>query len=86
MGYVHKSDDVQGVQHGHHPMPPTMLMDSTVVAPLPDSPGGSLLRTLGRPLPLDEFLQIDPLSLGLRKQSRAGLRREVADDDTSMKC
>lgn len=61
-----------------------MLVDSTIVAPLPDGPCGSLLRTFGRTLPLDEFLQVDPLSLGLRKQGRAGLRREIADDDTAL--
>ena len=59
-----------------------MLVNRTIVAPLPDAPGRSFLRTLGRPLPLDEFLEIDPLTLRLRQQGRTGLRGEVADDDT----
>ena len=42
----HQGDDMQSVQHGHHPRPPAMLVNGTVIAPLTDAPCWSLLRTL----------------------------------------
>ncbi len=59
-----------------------MLVDSTVITPLPDAPRRPLLGTLRRSLSLDELLQVNPLSLRLREESRTRLRREVTDDDT----
>ena len=78
----HQHNDVKGVQHGHHPRPPAVLANRAVVAPLPDGPRRPLLRTLRRALPLDELLQVDPLSLWLGEQGASGLGREVPDDDT----
>ena len=79
----HQHNDVKGVQHSHHPRPPAVLANRAVVAPLPDGPRRPLLRTLRRALPLDELLQVDPLSLGLSKERRTRLRCKVADDNTN---
>ena len=80
--YPHESDDVQGVQHGHHPGPPTVLMYGTVEAPPPDRPRRPLLRPFRRSLPFDQLLEVNPLTLGLCEQSGARPGSEVADDDT----
>lgn len=80
----HESDDVQRVQYGHHPRPPTMLVNGAVITPLTDAPSRPLLGTLRRTLPLDQLLQVDPFSLRLGEQSGACLGREVADDDTAL--
>ena len=81
-GNIHERNDVQSVQHSHYPRPPPVLMDRTVVAPLPNRPRGPLLRAFRRPLSLDELLKVDPFSLWLGEQRRTRLGREVPDNNT----
>ena len=61
-----------------------MLVDRPVIAPGPETPQRPNFRSLGRPLAFDQLLEIDPLSLWLCEQCTPGLRREIANDDTSI--
>ena len=70
-------------QRCHGPMPPTMLVDSTVVTPGADRPSWPSLGTLRRALTLDELLKVNPFSLRLRQERAACPRGEIADDDTN---
>jgi hypothetical protein len=80
--YLHECNDVDRKQHRHHPCPPAMLVDRTIEAPGSESPPGPNLRSLGRPLTPEQLLEIDPLPLWLRQQSRARLGTKVSNDDT----
>ena len=61
-----------------------MLVHRSVVAPLPNGPRRPLLRTFRWTLPLDQLLQVNPLSLRLGEQRGTRLRRKVADDNTAL--
>ena len=78
----HECDDVDRKQNRHHPRPPTMLVDRAVEAPSPEHPCGWRLWPFRRPLAPEQLLEVDPLPLRLREQSRTRLCAKVPNDDT----
>lgn len=60
-----------------------MLLNGTIVAPRTKGPCGTSTRSLGGFLPCQKLLQIYPFSLRFGQEGGAGLRAEVANDDTS---
>ena len=73
---------MENEQGRHRSIPPTVLMNRSIIAPSAELPHRADLRSLGRPLAFDQLLEVDPLSLWLCEQCTSGLRREVANDDT----
>ena len=59
-----------------------MFMDCPVETPFSETPSRRFLRSLGRFLPLEKFLEVDPFSLRLGQKCRSSLGAEVPDDDT----
>lgn len=59
-----------------------MFPDGPVKTPSSEARRGPLPRTLGGTLASDQFLEVDPLSLGLRPERSSRLRAKVCDDDT----
>jgi hypothetical protein len=80
--YSHECDDVDRKQNRHHPRPPTVLIDRAVEAPSSEPPRGPRLWPFRRPLAPEQLLEVNPLPLRLREQSRARLRAKVPNDDT----
>jgi hypothetical protein len=76
---------VDSEEHSHHPRPPAVLVYRAIEAPSPKPPRWPRFRPFRRPLALDQFLEVDPLPLGLREQGGSRLRTEVPNDDTSHK-
>lgn len=59
-----------------------MFMHSTIKAPGSDRPSWLAFWSFGWSLAFDQFLQVDPLALGLSKERRPSLGREIPYDDT----
>lgn len=69
-------------QYGHSSMPPSMLLNSTIITPGSEKPCRFGLWPFRWTLSLEKFLQVDPFTLGLRQECRSRFRTEVTDDDT----
>ena len=78
----HECDDVDRKQNRHHSRPPTMLIDRAVKAPSSESPHRPRLWPFRWSLAPEQLLEVNPLSLRLGEQRRAGLRAKVPNDDT----
>lgn len=78
----HECDDVDRKQNRHRPRPPTMLVDRAVEAPSPKHPCGWRIWPFRWPLAPEQLLEVDPLPLRLREQSRPRLCAKVPNDDT----
>jgi len=59
-----------------------MFMDCPIETPFSETSSRRFLRSLGWFLPLEKFLEVDPLSLRLGQKCCASLGTEVPDDDT----